>query len=1331
MNSAKDSTNKRRQRCAWIVSQAVDHTLEKLEPRRLFAAVAVDTEQVFQTIRGIGGNYAQGRKTGSTFVNDSVGQYTLDNLGPQHARVGIPLKAWEPANDNADPNTANYGAGGFVDSGNVRNVFLLMKDLSDRGIPITLSVWDAPDWMVSNPWLDQQRTIAPGNYGELAESIVNFVKTARDKYGVKTIDALSLNESNGGYFILATAQEEASIIKTVGQRFDADGQANLKWLVGDTTSPNSLYTYAKTILDDPDARPYLGAISYHSWGALTTTDATFTKIRDLGALYGKEIWCEEVGYDSGLYQYPDTFKTWSYATKLAQTYSKVLNLSGSTVANYWEYQNDYPLVDKSTLKPNPAYYIVKQLSSALQPGSQIISTKSDTSTLMTLGARDASRDTFFLQLINTSTSDEIVTINGLPSTALELFRGSLGGANVDLGSYNPSRGILTLTVPADSIATLTGKLAVPSPWSAATITDHSLPGSATYSNGAFRLSGTGNGWLSGSGDNFEFVSQPANENASIVTRVTDLPATGEAGVMMREGTGSADALFALSVNSNGVVTLSMRSSAGASSQAIASLSGYGAGTFLRLIRQGPLFVASVSRNGVDWTDAGSISLPSFSSSMRLGLVADSGNNGSSVDATFDEVTAAALPPSLTPARFSAKTSTLTTPQIDLAWTDINGSETGFEIERSTDGTSFARIVTVATNSTSYADKALVAGQRYYYRSRSINAAGNSDYTPVAIATAPRIFESEQAAFNAVSFDTNYSGYTGTSFGNFKNLSGSWLEWTVDASQNATYSLDWRYAQTTDRALEIKVDGVVVNPSYTFKKTTTLSSWTYASTSADLAAGTHKIRLTTIGQDGPNIDHLRVRPVAPAAPASVAVTPIDGQLKLTWIDGGGTAATNDEFYRVERSTDGINFTEIDTTSANATSFVDPTADRLTAYTYQIRAENGAGDSTYSTRVVGAVPLPPAMPGNVSATALSSSSIALAWTDAATDETGYRAEISTDGVNFTTLATLAANATSFTADGLTAGVAYYFRVRSLGPGGASAYTAASAATPLLTPTNVVATATSKTQVSLSWDAVNGAVGYSIERSTSGGTGLWVSVGSVNGTSFADDGLAPATTYSYRVRASNEVTSSEFSAATSATTPAQSAPVADAGDDQSGNEGSGISFSGSFTDADDSKTSTHTYSWDFGDGSGIVADTLTPTHTYVDNGVYTVTFTVTSADGQTSISTATATVENVAPVVDAGSDMTASAIGAAVAFNGSFADAGTLDTHTIAWDFGDGGTSTGGLTSTHAFAAAGTYTVTLTVTDNDGAQGVDVMVVTVPQATRPPSRPPWRPPPRPIPT
>ncbi|GAA3693036.1 hypothetical protein GCM10023081_33000 [Arthrobacter ginkgonis] len=75
------------------------------------------------------------------------------------------------------------------------------------------------------------------------------------------------------------------------------------------------------------------------------------------------------------------------------------------------------------------------------------------------------------------------------------------------------------------------------------------------------------------------------------------------------------------------------------------------------------------------------------------------------------------------------------------------------------------------------------------------------------------------------------------------------------------------------------------------------------------------------------------------------------------------------------------------------------------------------------------------------------------------------------------------------------------------------------------------------------------------------------------------------------------------------------------------------------------------------------------------------------------------------------TSSANGLAVSVDGS----GSTDTDgtiaSYAWTFGDGGTATGA-TASHTYAAAGTYTVGLTVTDDDGATNSTSSTVTVSQ-------------------
>ncbi len=87
---------------------------------------------------------------------------------------------------------------------------------------------------------------------------------------------------------------------------------------------------------------------------------------------------------------------------------------------------------------------------------------------------------------------------------------------------------------------------------------------------------------------------------------------------------------------------------------------------------------------------------------------------------------------------------------------------------------------------------------------------------------------------------------------------------------------------------------------------------------------------------------------------------------------------------------------------------------------------------------------------------------------------------------------------------------------------------------------------------------------------------------------------------------------------------------------------------------------------------------------------------------------TLTNQPPVSAAGADRTAIAT-EALAFDGSASSDPDGSIASYAWDFGDGYTSSDAVT-THAFAAAGSYTVTLMVTDDVGATGTDTAVITV---------------------
>ena len=147
---------------------------------------------------------------------------------------------------------------------------------------------------------------------------------------------------------------------------------------------------------------------------------------------------------------------------------------------------------------------------------------------------------------------------------------------------------------------------------------------------------------------------------------------------------------------------------------------------------------------------------------------------------------------------------------------------------------------------------------------------------------------------------------------------------------------------------------------------------------------------------------------------------------------------------------------------------------------------------------------------------------------------------------------------------------------------------------------------------------------------------------------------------------------------------------------------------TDADGTIAS---YAWEFGDG-GTATGKTPAAHTYAAAGSYTVKLTVTDDKGATDSTTKSVTVT--APAGPANQAPTASFtatpndLAVTVDASASTDADGTIASY--AWEFGDGGTATGKTPAAHTYAAAGNYTVKLTVTDNQGATNSTTRSVTV---------------------
>ena len=282
----------------------------------------------------------------------------------------------------------------------------------------------------------------------------------------------------------------------------------------------------------------------------------------------------------------------------------------------------------------------------------------------------------------------------------------------------------------------------------------------------------------------------------------------------------------------------------------------------------------------------------------------------------------------------------------------------------------------------------------------------------------------------------------------------------------------------------------------------------------------------------------IKPAAPGGPAATALS--DTEVKLVWADN----SSSETGFRIERSTDGVSFTEIGTVGANVMAASDSglMADR--SYFYRVRSYNSVGTSDYS--MIGrATPVPtvspeplPAAPTALTATAVSASQVNVAWTDNANNEAGFILERSTDNATFTQVASLGTDVTSYSDPGLSGATTYYYRAYAFNSAGPSPYSGfASVTTPATPPPSPSAptalTATAGDQrVTLGWSGSAGARSYNVNRSTASGGSYTTVASGVTLTSYVDATVVNGTTYYYVVTAVNAGGESPISNEVSAT-------------------------------------------------------------------------------------------------------------------------------------------------------------------------------------------------------
>lgn len=369
---------------------------------------------------GVGGNF----RLQNLKVDTEVIDYNLAHLRVAWGRVEMPWRLWQPALGDHPLDSA---AAGRLNPSVVRALGIAGR-LSKMGIPLILSAWFPPDWAIRGPY--KARPGEGGVWGnpldstrlpDIYTSIADYLTCLRDRYGAD-IKFFSFNESDLGINVRMTGLEHDVFIKGLGACLASRG-LHTKLLLGDNSDATT-YAFIRPAMEDPDALPFIGAISFHSWRGFDT--ATLRHWADAATRLGLPLIVAEGSIDAAAWNYPAIFEEPTYALREISLYTRILAVCQPLSILQWQLTGDYSLLagggvwgDTGQLRPTQRFWNLRQLAST-PPGLRAMPLSCDRPDIACAALGNPAGAAVVLHIVNNGAAREAI-LEGLPA-GIKIFR---------------------------------------------------------------------------------------------------------------------------------------------------------------------------------------------------------------------------------------------------------------------------------------------------------------------------------------------------------------------------------------------------------------------------------------------------------------------------------------------------------------------------------------------------------------------------------------------------------------------------------------------------------------------------------------------------------------------------------------------------------------------------------------------------------------------------------------------------------------------------------------------------------------------------------------------
>ena len=404
------------------------------------AEISIDTSRPGREFAGFGGNFRIQNVAKDPLVID----YCLEHMRVAFGRVEMPWRAWDE---------------GGAANDHVRRSAEMARRLKQIGMPVIVSCWFPPAWAgdqtTRSDGTARAYHLKASQTERIYASLYSYLEFLKRDYGVEA-DYFSFNESDLGIDVVFTPEEHRDFIKTFGQYL---AQRNMKtlMLLGDNSDANT-FDFILPALNDPAARPYIGAVSFHSWRGCD--DVTLAKWAAASRQINAPLIVAEGSTDAAAHQYPAIFNESTFALYEINLYTRLCALTQPLSILQWQLTSDYSLLwgegiyrSEGPLRPTQRFFNLQQLS--LTPSNAFsVPATCDKENINLAAFHKASTGQCAIHIVNNGASCQ-AHVSGLPvsmrqATVYVTNRRQQAGQQ----SLKVVGGEVTVDMPAESFVTI-------------------------------------------------------------------------------------------------------------------------------------------------------------------------------------------------------------------------------------------------------------------------------------------------------------------------------------------------------------------------------------------------------------------------------------------------------------------------------------------------------------------------------------------------------------------------------------------------------------------------------------------------------------------------------------------------------------------------------------------------------------------------------------------------------------------------------------------------------------------------------------------------------------